>query len=582
MVRRRLTAALAAAVAVAVGMPRGAHAQRVVGIVRDSASRELLPGAAVTLLDANGAVLARVVSSAQGRFGASVGGARRLRIVRLGFRPRDVALPPLTQDVLRLEIAMSPLPTLLEPVAVRANPRCPRRDDRVAAFALLEQASAGLRASVVARDASPATLVRRVFDRALDGISDRIVHHSVRIDSSATTTASFAASHSAGEFVRRGFMRDSAGFQYFYGPDADVLLDDAFLTAYCFHIASDAARPNDIGLAFEAVDRRRGRVDVTGTLWVDTAARALRDVDFRFLGLPDEVMRLRPGGMTGFREVRPGIVLVDRWSLRLVASTLGTTYFSGGGGHTDSLMQSSYYVREAGGVLARATWPDGFRWRASLAGITGRAVRRDGSPAAGAALALVGAAYQKNGAIVPDATTPYRAVADSDGRFAFGDLLPGPYSVVVLEPRFRSLDYDLPTAQSFVVHGDTAIAADVHVPTAEEFVSAKCLEHANVSRADSVLVFGRVLTARGAPLFGVGLEAARNLLPAPSVWYRSGTFSGTGTDGLFIFCQKPMRGAFGDTLWLSARYEDRPIGNVHVPVTGKLTIVPIRAAPRIR
>ena len=70
---------------------------------------------------------------------------KTLRVVRIGFRPRDVALP-LTRPfaVGPLDLTMVELPTLLEPVAVQANRRCPRRDDRAAAFALLEQARAGV------------------------------------------------------------------------------------------------------------------------------------------------------------------------------------------------------------------------------------------------------------------------------------------------------------------------------------------------------------------------------------------------------------------------------------------------------
>src|SRR6185437_9181742 len=111
--------------------------------------------------------------------GAPRGGARRIRVVRIGFRPRDLALPAGQADV-RLDIDLPLLPTLLEPVAVRANPRCPLRTDRAAAFALLEQARAGLLASVVEREASPARLVRLAFDRSIDAASGRIVRQSVR------------------------------------------------------------------------------------------------------------------------------------------------------------------------------------------------------------------------------------------------------------------------------------------------------------------------------------------------------------------------------------------------------------------
>ena len=500
MVRRRVAAVAGAALTLALAA-LSAGAQRVAGTVRDSASREPIAGAAVLLFDANGVVVARTLSSALGQFSAPRAKARRVRVVRIGFRPREMPLPSGAQGDVRLDIEMPLLPTLLEPVDVRANPRCQPRADRAAAFALLEQARDGLLASVVEREASPARLVRLAFDRSMEATSQRIIRQSVRIDSSSATTASFVASHTAGEFARRGFMRDSAGVQYFYGPDADVLLDDAFATAYCFRLAADASRPTEIGLAFEAADRRRGRIDVAGTLWVDTVARALRDVNFRFVGLPDEIMQLGPGGMTGFREVRPGIVLVDRWSLRLVGTTVGTTFYVAKGERTDSLMRSSYYLREAGGVLARATWPDGYSWRAPLGNLRGRATRLDGRPASGVELALVGALYHK-GEIVAGATTPYRARVDANGNFEIQDLVSGPYAVVVLEPKFAPLGYEMPAAVDFSIAGDSTVAMSIGVPTAEQFVYARCRDRSRLSAADSVMVFGRVVTPRGTPIYG--------------------------------------------------------------------------------
>jgi hypothetical protein len=576
VVRRRVAAVAGAAFTLAALAALPAAAQRVVGTVRDSASREPIAGAAVLLLDANGAVVARTLSSALGQFSASAARTRRLRVVRIGFRPREVSLPPAGPAVVRLDVEMLLLPTLLEAVDVRANPRCPPRADRGAAFALLEQARAGLLASVVERDGSPARLVRLAFDRSIDAASGRIVRHSVRIDSSGATTASFVASHTAGEFARRGFMRDSAGVQHFYGPDADVLLDDAFATAYCFRLAADTARPTEIGLAFEAADRRRGRVDVDGTLWVDTVARALRDVEFHFVGLPDEIMRLEPGGMTGFREVRPGIVLVDRWSLRLVGTTVGTTFYVAQGEHTDSLMRSSHYLREAGGVLARATWPDGYAWRAPLGSLHGRATRLDGSPAAGVELALVGARYHK-GEIVASASTPYSATVDANGSFGIQDLISGPYAIVVLEPRFTPLGYEMPAAVDFSIAGDSAVTTPVSVPTAEQFVHARCRDRSGLAAADSIMVFGRVMTASGTPIYGVDLDAAWNLATEPAAWFGAASFHRTATDGLFFMCQQPLRdGVLGDTLWLSARYESRPLFDARVPVTGTLTVVPLQ------
>ena len=46
---------------------------------------------------------------------------------------------------------------------------------------------------------------------------------------------------------------------------------------------------------------------------------ALRDLEFRYVGLDKQVSALAPGGRLSFREVANGITLVDRWALRLVS-----------------------------------------------------------------------------------------------------------------------------------------------------------------------------------------------------------------------------------------------------------------------
>ena len=80
------------------------------------------------------------------------------------------------------------------------------------------------------------------------------------------------------------------------------------MTAYCFHIAdSDPARPNQIGLGFVSGTRRSNRIDIEGTLWVDTVARALHDIDFRYVGLSRRVEAVGSGGRISFREMPNGV-----------------------------------------------------------------------------------------------------------------------------------------------------------------------------------------------------------------------------------------------------------------------------------
>ena len=562
---------LASALVAVGGGARTADAQRVLGTVRDSASREPLAGAVVTLLGASNAVITRGLTDARGQFRVDLSPAiQRFRVVRIGFRPREIAAPISSADTIRLTIDLAGLPSMLEPFEVRANSRCPRRSDDAATFALLEQARAGLLATVVSRQTDPAAMVRLTFDRLLDGTSDRIAHHAVRLDSAGATEASFFASHSAADFVRDGFMDDDAGLQRFYAPDARVLLDEAFASGYCFRVQhAPASRPNEIGLGFTAAARRAMRVDVDGTLWIDTVARALRDVEFRYDGLPDAVMRLHPGGTVSFREVVPGLVLVDRWTLRLVGAVDDTV--PNPSAHGDPMVRTTFYLREEGGVLAHARWPDGRRWDAMLGRFTGRALRSDSTPAVHVVLALVGAPYTA-GETARDAGTPYRVTTDARGSFQIPDLLAGPYSVIVIDPQLVPIDYQPPTGFAFVAHDGSTATGTVSADRFEDVIYGRCLAHPKFGRADSALVFGRAMTAAGQPVAGVDLTLDWREARPPAKWHPTASYRGTGTDGLFFMCAK----ALGDSIRTSGRINDHLVGEMVQPVAGHLTVVPLR------
>jgi carboxypeptidase family protein len=134
----------------ALGVPLGA--QQLSGTVRDSTSRQPIPGAVLMLLDGSGTVIGRNITNERGEYRVALSsGMRRVRVVRIGFRPAEVLIPVAAGGMTELNIGMRALPTLLEPVRVSAGAHCPRRSDEATTFALLEQVRAGLLAIVVAR-----------------------------------------------------------------------------------------------------------------------------------------------------------------------------------------------------------------------------------------------------------------------------------------------------------------------------------------------------------------------------------------------------------------------------------------------
>jgi hypothetical protein len=463
--------------------PSGLAAQSVHGVVRDSATAQPVAGAVVMALDATGAVLGRNITDSSGVYRLNLtAAATAARVVRIGFQPRDANLPPPAERAAAFDFAIAPVQTMLSAVSVKEKSKCARKPGDAAALGLWGQARSGLLATVVAREANPASLVRLSFQRTFEGNGERIERFTVDRDSADRIESSYGAARTAHEFTSSGFATDSADAQILFGPDADVLLDDAFAAAYCFHLADPVpARTNQVGLEFGPAQHPRDRIDIEGTLWVDTAARALTDIEFRYIGLAKNTNPFAPGGRVSFLQMPNGIVLINRWYLRGVTSQ---KLVSGLAGHP--VIRYGLAATEIGGELARAEWRGAAPWRSALGTLRMHAMTTTGDPAAGTNIVL--------------ADTHYRGKTDAKGDLSIDELLPGPYSVQVIDPRMSSLGLSMPTRVSFTAARDSIFRAIVTVPTTEEFVANRCVDARQWIPGDSVMIFGRIFDAGGNPV----------------------------------------------------------------------------------
>ena len=116
------------AVAVAMLLPVvSGGAQRLTGGVRDSATSGAISGAVVVITDSADHLLARGLTDAAGKFSLELAPtARSLRVVRIGFRPRVVALAGLATRS-PTNIAMQRLSNLLSAVVVNDDRVCSTR-----------------------------------------------------------------------------------------------------------------------------------------------------------------------------------------------------------------------------------------------------------------------------------------------------------------------------------------------------------------------------------------------------------------------------------------------------------------------
>jgi hypothetical protein len=574
---RHIFVMLAMASALAAGAVRPATAQEVRGTVRESASRQPIRGAVITLLDTGGRALGRNITDEQGRYRIIVSpNTTQLRFLRIGFRPATVPLVRKGGAVDTVDVFMTTLPTMLEPMTVSAN-GCPRRDDAGQALGLLEQAKASLLNSVVAREANPGKIVRLRFQRMMDGTSDRIVRQSVKLDSSARSAASFVSARTGAEFVRDGFVKDDMTGQTILAPDADALLDDAFMAGYCMRLVQgDRDHPTEVGLGFNTPKRARNRVDVDGVLWVDTTQRQLRRLEFRYIGLDRSLEPAKPGGWLTFREMANGVVIIDRWSLRLPAVRDDSIYDN----RTRKYITRGVGAQESGGEVARIEWPSGLAWDAPLGTLALTALTRSHAPAAGTLVRLE--------------DTDYAGRVDAKGEVTLNRLLPGPYNLIVIDTLLEPLGVVIRNPLTFEVVRDSTRSETVEVSTAQDYVADRC-RHDGIwgdfiarKRPGAVWMIGRVLGPNGTGVDrirasvgeGSSTQRARNE-SSPFALIDSDqeiTSVRTGTDGIYELCQG--RFVVGDSVIVTIHDREGVITTFPFVLKDSLTVLPTKRAPK--
>ncbi|MGH7656450.1 MAG: carboxypeptidase regulatory-like domain-containing protein [Gemmatimonadaceae bacterium] len=556
-------AALLAMIAVcaAAALPRSLCAQVVRGTVTDSASRRPISGAVVTLVDGSDAILGRSITNERGEFGVtSRRGAKSIHVVRIGFQPRDFPVDNATDPGRSIEVTMAPFTTRLATVRVTEKSGCPRSSARNVAFAFWDQARAGLLNSVVAAKANPMSLHRLYFSRVLDVETGSIKSFIVNEDSTSSTETSFTSARSTSELVSKGFAGDTGVVGYMFGPDEDILGADAFAQGYCFRLApADKTRPGQVGVRFGAADVRRGRVDIEGTIWIDTVAHALRDAEFQYVGVPRAAVQFHPGGTMSFATAANGVVFIDRWSLHLIGNDpvqLSPAC------RTNCRMRDRFYPAENGAEVSHAVWHSGLRWDAQLGTVTIRATTRRQPAATGTVMQL--------------ASSPYHGTADASGTVTIADLVPGPYALKVGDPRLDGLGILLPTSAKFTAVRDSTVRLSLELPTVEGFVMSQCRANGKWTATDSTYLLGRVVDAQDNPVADASVTFA--VRHGEGAWTWDKETLRTDADGVFASCGTTLNP--GGTLQVRVESEGALPHSVTSEIESKTSIVPIQLDPR--
>jgi hypothetical protein len=483
------------------------QAQAVSGEVVSAEDGRGIPGAFVILFDADGRRLAGTLSDREGRYAlrAPAAGTYTLRVEQIGFR--TVTSAPLRLDAggtwHRIEVPVQAV--TLPMLTVETESRCRRRDGGAAVHALWEEVRKALELTEHTQQAGSVryTLMQNV--RETDA-AHRMVLREERTRHVTNSWLPYRAAASPDQLVRSGFAEPDGRALILYGPDAEVLLSDAFADAYCFRLAAGSG--GEVGLAFEPAQRRRGTTEVEGVLWVDRGTGELRRLEYGYLGLPAEIARQDAGGDIHFRRLANGAWIVDRWEIRspLLQMDLVTRDTRAVG------------MRQEGGTVLAAQQAGSLIYELTGTGTVRGQVfdQLHGAPRGGTLVALSG--------------TPFTAVTAADGTYRMEGVPPGRYAITVSSDWMLELRTPAPL-DSLVVAGDDVVEKQLVTPTFAAAMRHLCPGTPQGTRARSGVIHGVALDPdSGAPLAGVTIRAE---------YERRLHYEVTDANGRFAFCWVP-------------------------------------------
>jgi hypothetical protein len=277
-------ATLAAASSLLLLLPLDLDAQTIRGRVTESGTGAAVPGALLLLHSPDGEEVASAVSGEGGAWvlRAPAPGEWLVRVERIGFAAATEGPFRLASGAdLTVPVEVSSAPLELPALTVESESGgCgldPEQGEVV--WRLWDEARKALRLAEIT--AGSIAFLTEKTEREVDPWGAPIgAEHT---EFMTTAGKSPFRVPSAEELQTLGFVRDSAGGGLaYYGPDATVLLSDAFQQTHCFHAVR--GREDLVGLAFEPASAPL-RVDVKGVMWLDAESAELRGIEFGYVGL---------------------------------------------------------------------------------------------------------------------------------------------------------------------------------------------------------------------------------------------------------------------------------------------------------
>jgi hypothetical protein len=427
--------------AIAIG-PASVGAQVVRGTITERASSAPIVGALVTLESATSTpVSLSVLSNAQGEYALRAPATGRYRVTAKRIGVQRFVSEPFDLDAgetHRLDIVLEAVVHRLPEVRVMDTDLCVLNEaDRGRIASLWDEARTVLTAAQI-------SLRDRLFEGHLTRYSRGLHPRTLRVleeswaEKKGVMEKPFV-SLSGDSLALLGYRRTIGEFEYYYAPDAEVLLSKPFQRDHCYSaVEGSRDRRALVGIGFEPRSTRK-LPDVRGTIWMDGQTFELRFVEFRYTLLSAFEGADRVGGEVHFGKLTNGAWVVSRWFMRFPQFARPVSPVDAYSVTPTVIIRPTMHrLVEEGGMV----FTSGLKLYVRPASIAGVVQDSAGRPFSGTSIRLGG--------------TPYVTQSGTDGAFRFDSLPAGRFTVIVEHPGYTQAGGLVATEAVDVTEGATS------------------------------------------------------------------------------------------------------------------------------
>lgn len=515
--------------------------------MREADGGRLISGGFISLLDRAGESVQADFTADGGAFSLAAPGPGeyRIRVERIGYADWVTELYVVAAgQALAITVEVPRDPVRLGDLRVEVTGAClddPRQGEALATA--WEEARKALETAVWAEGRGELTFTLTEYERTLDPRSlvtlgsETRTRHKVRLPPFRSLPAR--------QLTTEGYAIVNRDSSVFYAPDATVLLSEEFSDSHCFGLRREEVEGEArLGITFRP-QRRSNVIGIEGTLWLDEASAALREVELRYrdVPLPRGTDRRRIGANLLFDRVPDGPFYIRDWWIRFPIKGRSLRPILAGLADDPQPVLAAY--RQTGGSVGEAF--AGGRWFGTVEGVVAGVLRDSvsGEPLRGADIVL---RDWEDAGVVPRpeaAEAPFSAVTDDGGAFRVTGLPDGVYALGVDHPRLRTAGVR-PNETRVVVEDRTSEALELWTPSAETVFARTCPSLPSYGSRGAVVGVARDADT-GLPVPGVAVEALWRTwsirLVGAIVDFTERTESAgdvSGEEGEFVICRVPL------------------------------------------